>query len=79
MGNAHLQDSIKHIRLLASPLLLSGGSFFVPLLAINAGLDTVDRSEASDISVYWGGPETPNREIAKEVFMGVGFGIGVGK
>jgi len=60
-------------------LLLSGGSLFVPLLAVNAGLDTVDHLEASDISVYCGGPQTPNREIAKEVIKGVGFGIGVRK
>ncbi len=81
LGNAQLHDSIKHTRALASPLvlLLSGGSMFVPLLAVNAGLDTVDHLEASDISVYCGGPETPNREIAKEVIKGVGFGIGVRK
>lgn len=78
LGNAQLQDSIKQTRMLASPLvlLLSGGSLFVPLLAVNAGFDTVDHLEASDISVYCGGPETPNGEIAREVLKGVGFGIG---
>ncbi len=81
LGNAQLQDSIKQARVLASPLalLLSGGTLFLPVLAVNAGLDTVDHLEASDISVYCGGPETPNREIAKEVLKGVGLGIGVRK
>lgn len=81
LGNAQLQDSIKQMRVLATPLvlLLGGGSLFVPVLAVNAGLDTVDRLEASDISVYCGGPESANREIAKQVLMGVGFGIGLRK
>lgn len=81
MGRAQLHDNIKQTRVMASPVavLLSGGSLFVPMLVVNAGLDTVDHLEASDISVYCGGTETPNAEIAKEVFMGVGFGIGVGK
>ncbi len=81
LGRAQLHDNIKQTRVMASPVavLLSGGSLFVPMLVVNAGLDTVDHLEASDISVYCGGPETPNREIAKEVLIGVGFGIRVGK
>ncbi len=80
-GQAHLHDTIKQTRVIASPvaLLLSGGSLFVPMLAVNAGLDAVDQLEASDISVFCGGPEISNTEIAKEVLMGVGFGIGLGK
>lgn len=80
-GRAQLHDNIKQSRAIASPIavLLSGGAWLVPVLAINAGLDTVDHLEASDISVDCGGPETPNADIAKEVFMGVGFGIGMGK
>lgn len=81
LGRAQLHDTIKQSRVIASPVavLLSGGSLFLPMLALNASLDTVDHLEASDISVYCGGPETSNTEIAKEVLMGVGFGIGVGK
>jgi hypothetical protein len=81
LGRAQLHDNIKQSRVIASPVavLLSGGTLFLPMLAVNAGLDTADHLEASDISVYCGGPETPNDEIAKDVLMGVGFGIGVGK
>lgn len=81
LGNAQLQDSIKQMRVLATPLVLflGGAGLFVPVLAINAGLDTVDRLEASDISVYCGGPESANREIATQVLMGVGFGTGLRK
>ena len=81
LGRAQLHDNIKQSRVLASPVavLLSGGTLFLPVLAVNAGLDAVDHLEASDISVYCGGPETPNRDIAKEVLMGVGFGIGTGR
>lgn len=81
MSRAQLHDDIKQSRVIASPVavLLSGGAWFLPLLAVNAGLDTVDHLEASDISVYCGGPETPNTDIAKDVLMGVGFGLGMGK
>ncbi len=81
MSRAQWQDRIKHTRMLASPVavLLSGGAWLLPVLALNAGLDTVDHLEASDISVDCGGPETPNADIAKEVLMGVGFGLGAGK
>ena len=80
LGRAQWHDNIKQSRVIASPVavLLSGGSLLLPVLAVNAGLDTVDHLEASDISVYCGGPETPNVEIAKDVLMGVGFGLGVG-
>ncbi len=81
MSRAQWQDRIKQSRVLASPVavLLSGGAWLLPVLALNAGLDTVDHLEASDISVGCGGPETPNANIAKDVLMGVGFGLGVGK
>ena len=81
LGRAQMHDNIKQSRIVASPVavLLSGGAWFLPVLAVNAGLDAVDHLEASDISVDCGGPETPNDEIAKQVLMGVGFGIGMGK
>ena len=80
-ARAQLHDNIKLSRVVASPVavLLSGGALFLPLLAVNAGLDAADHLDASDISVDCGGPETPNTEIAKEVLMGVGFGASVGK
>lgn len=80
LGNAQLQDTIKQARVLTSPvLILMSGGLFVPLLAVNAGLDAVDHLEASDISRHCGGSEIPNRDIAIEIIKGVGFGIGVSK
>ena len=78
---AQLHDNIKQSRIVASPVavLLSGGTLFLPMLVVNAGLDAADHLDASDISVDCGGPETPNPEIAKEVLLGVGFGLGMGK
>ena len=81
LARAQVHDNIKQSRIVASPVavLLSGGAWFLPVLAINASLDAVDHLEASDISVDCGGLETPNDEIAKQVLMGVGFGLGMGK
>lgn len=81
LGQVQLHDDIKQSRIMASPvlLLLGGSSLFLPVMALNAGLDTADHLEASDISVYCGGAETSNAEIAKEVLLGVGFGLGLSK
>ena len=81
LGQVARQDNIRYTRTLASPvaLLVGGASWLLPLLAVNAGLDTVDHLEASDLSVYCGGPEKPNGQIAREVMMGVGFGLGLSK
>ena len=81
LGQVARQDTIRHTRTLASPLalLVGGAPWLLPLLAVNAGLDTVDHLEASDLSVYCGGPEKSNAQIAREVMLGVGFGLGLGK
>ena len=81
LGQVARQDHIRYTRTLASPvaLLIGGAPWLLPLLAVNAGLDTVDHLEASDLSVYCGGPEKPNGQIAREVMLGVGFGLGLGK
>jgi len=81
MGRAPVHDDIKYSRMIASPVavLLSGGALALPVLAVNAGLDTVDHMDASDMSVYCGGPETSNASMAKDVLLGVGFGLGMGK
>ena len=81
LGQVARQDNIRYTRTLASPvaLLVGGAPWLLPLLAVNAGLDTVDHLEASDLSVYCGGPEKPSGQIAREVMLGVGFGLGLGK
>lgn len=81
LGQVARQDTIRHSRALATPLalLVGGAPWLLPLLVVNAGLDTVDHLEASDLSVYCGGPEKPNGQIAREVMLGVGFGLGLSK
>ena len=81
LGQVATQDTIRYTRTLASPvaLLIGGAPWLLPVLALNAGLDTVDHLEASDLSVHCGGAEKPNGQIAREVMLGVGFGLGLGK
>ena len=81
LGQVATQDNIRYSRTLASPvaLLIGGAPWLLPVLAINAGLDTVDHLEASDLSVQCGGPEKSNGQIAREVMLGGGFGLGLGK
>lgn len=45
----------------ASPVILlaSGGSALIPVRGLNAGLDVLDRSDASHVSVSCGGRATP--------------------
>ena len=75
--NAKVYDDMKLARIVASPvaILLSGGSLLLPVLATNAGLETLDHMEASSISVSCGGPETPTEDMAMEVLKGAAIGL----
>jgi len=57
MGRAPVHDDIKYSRMIASPVavLLSGGALALPVLAVNAGLDTVDHMDASTCPCIAGG------------------------
>ena len=75
--NAKVYDDMKLARIVASPvaILLSGGSLLLPVLATNAGLETLDHIEASSISVSCGGPETSTEDMAMEVLKGAAIGL----
>lgn len=75
--NAKVYDDMKLARIVASPvaILLSGGSLLLPVLATNAGLETLDHMEASSISVSCGGPGTSTEDMAMEVLKGAAIGL----
>ena len=75
--NTKVYDDMKLARIVASPvaILLSGGSLLLPVLATNAGLETLDHMEASSISVSCGGPETSTEDMAMEVLKGAAIGL----
>ena len=77
MTNANVYDEVKLARIVASPvaILLSGGALLLPVLATNAGLETLDHMEASSISVSCGGPETSTEDMAMEVLKGAAIGL----
>lgn len=74
---AELHDDIKWARTIATPtiLLLSGGSYLLPLIGANMGLDAMDHLDASHVSQACGGFATPPKNILEKVLIGAGFGI----
>jgi hypothetical protein len=74
---ATLHDDIKLTRTIATPtiLLLSGGSYLLPLIGANMGLDALDHLDASHVSQACGGFATPPENILEKVLIGAGFGI----
>jgi len=74
---AELHDDIKWARTIATPtiLLLSGGSYLLPLIGANMGLDALDHLDASHVSQACGGFATPSKNILEKVLIGAGFGI----
>jgi hypothetical protein len=74
---AELHDDIKWARTIATPtiLLLSGGSYLLPLIGANMGLDALDHLDASHVSQACGGFATPPENILEKVLIGAGFGV----
>lgn len=77
---ASLHDDIRFARTLATPtlLLLTSGAYFVPLLGLNMGLDTLDQLDASHVSQTCGGFPTPTLNILEKVVLGAGFSLFTG-
>ena len=77
---APLHDDIKLTRSIATPtlLLLSGGSYLLPLLGMNMGLDALDHLDASHVSKACGGFATPAENILEKVVLGAGFSLFTG-
>ncbi len=65
----------KQVSNFATPILvvLSGG-LLIPVIAANAGLDTLDRVDASNLADRCGGKGKSGSEIARNVVTGAAFG-----
>ena len=74
---ADTYDDIKVTRTIGSPLILvmAGPAAFLPVLAANVGLDTLDHLDASHVSVVCGGFETPTYNMMERVFLGLGLNV----
>lgn len=77
---APLHDDIKLTRSIATPslLLLTGGTYLLPLLGVNIGLDALDQLDASHVSKACGGLGTPAKNILERVVLGAGFSLFTG-
>ena len=77
---ASLHDDIRFARMIATPslLLLTGGSYIVPLLSLNMGFDALDQIDSSHVSQACGGFATPARNILEKVVLGAGFSLFTG-
>ena len=77
---APLHDEIRFARTLATPtlLLLTGGTYLLPMLGINMGLDALDLMDASHVSRACGGFATPAENILEKVVLGAGFSLFTG-
>ena len=72
---APLHDEIRLTRTIATPtlLLLTGGTYLLPMIGINMGLDALDHLDASHVSRACGGFATPAENILEKVVLGAGF------
>jgi hypothetical protein len=77
---APLHDDIKLTRSIATPslLLMTGGTYLLPLLGVNIGLDALDQLDASHVSKACGGLGTPAKNILERVVLGAGFSLFTG-
>ncbi len=67
------------VSMIASPLLLlASGGLLLPVIAANAGLDYVDRVDASNMSTRCGGRGQTEEEIVRDVTAGAALGAVTG-
>ena len=77
---APLHDEIRLTRTIATPtlLLLTGGTYLLPMIGINMGLDALDHLDASYVSKACGGFAIPAENILEKVVLGAGFSLFTG-
>jgi hypothetical protein len=76
LSAAEAHRDIKRARTIASPVLLFlSGGLLVPVVAANAGLDTVDHVDAAKIAESCGAQAQSNVEIATDVALGAAVGV----
>ena len=73
-------DLLKRAKMVLNPLVvvMTGGLLGVPVLAANAGLETADHVNASNITVACGGAPKSMNEIATEVALDAAIGVATG-
>jgi hypothetical protein len=76
LSAAEAHRDIKNVRTIASPVLLFvSGGLLLPVLAANAGLDTVDHVDAAKMAENCGAQAQTNAEIATDVALGTAVGV----
>ena len=76
LSAAEAHRDIKKVRTIASPVLLFvSGGLLLPVLAANAGLDTVDHIDAAKMADNCGAQSQTNAEIATDVALGTAVGV----
>lgn len=77
-GSAVHRD-VKSVTMVATPvLLILSGGLLLPVVAANAGLDAVDRVDASNMTTRCGGQGESGSEIAGSVATGAALGAVTG-
>jgi hypothetical protein len=79
-ANSEDFNFFKRVKMVVSPLVVvaTGGLFAGPVLIANAGLETADHVNASNISVACGGVPKGVSEIAAEVALDAAVGVALG-
>ncbi|MFM7483975.1 MAG: hypothetical protein ACKO2S_06930, partial [Burkholderiaceae bacterium] len=76
LSSAETHKDIKMARTIASPVLLFfSGGLLIPVVAANAGLDTVDHVDAAKIAESCGGKPQTKAEMATDVAVGAAVGV----
>jgi hypothetical protein len=74
-----IHKDIKTATMVASPaLIVLSGGLLLPLVAMNAGFDTADRMDASEMAALCGGRAQKSSEIATDVAVGAAMGAAAG-
>ncbi len=76
MSAARIHEDTKLVSTIATPVLvfLSGG-LLLPLIGANAGLDAVDRIDASNMAIRCGGKGKTANQITEGVLQGAAMGL----
>lgn len=76
LAAAETHKNIKTARTIASPVVLFfSGGLLLPVVAANAGLDTVDHVDAAKIAESCGGTPQTKAEMATDVAVGAAVGV----
>lgn len=79
LSAAESHRDIKKARTIASPVLLFfSGGLLLPVVAANAGLDTVDHVDAAKMAENCGAKPQTNSEIATDIALGAAVGVATG-